>query len=273
MANSPSGESIITRVVRVLSAFDDGAPALSLRELSRRAELPVSTAHRLVSELEVEGLLIRDSAGRLRHGHRLWELASRGSRANSLREAALPPMEDLLQGTGNNVSLGVIEGQDVLYLERLIADDDTNDITKVAGRLPIHGCSAGLVQMAYGDHEEQERFLRRRLRKFTEKTIVESRSLRAELARIRQQGFADEIGLIVEDSTGMSVPIFGREGEVIATLTVIVPRGEENLGSTIPQMKFAARAISRRLGFEPRPGQGMQRRSFAAHGEVVPPGK
>ena len=114
MANSQSGESVINRAVRLLASFTDEEPALKLRELARAVGLPVSTVHRLVAELELEGLLERDGEGRLRHGLRLWELASQGSRAVSLREAALPVMEDLLSQSGNHVSLGVLEGTDVL---------------------------------------------------------------------------------------------------------------------------------------------------------------
>lgn len=261
MANSTSGESVIHRVVRILSAFGDDSPSLSLRELAREVGLPVSTAHRLVAELELEGLLVRDESGRLRHGHHLWELASRGSRASSLREAALTPMEDLLNQTGNHVSLGVVEGTDVLYLERLATDDAAVNITKIAGRLPIHGCSAGLVYMAYAPAEEQELFLRRRLEKLTEDTVTEPDKLRGILADIRKNGFLSVAGIIVPESAGISVPIFANEGKVVAMLSLIVGRGEENLQATVPQLQFASRAISRRLGYEPA-GRSVRRRSL-----------
>lgn len=260
VANSPSGESVIHRVVRILAAFSDDTPALHLRELARAVGLPVSTVHRLVAELEVEGLLVRDDSGRLRHGHRMWEMASRGSRASSLREAALPPMEDLLNHTGNHVSLGVLEGTDVLYLERLAADDATINITRIAGRLPVHGCSAGLVFMAYAPEEEQERFLSRRLEKLTPDTVTDPDQLRGILTDIRRNGYVSMAGIIVEESSGISVPIFVEDQHAVGTLTVIVPRGEEHLAVTIPQLQFAARAITRRLGYEPT-ARGMQRRS------------
>lgn len=260
MANSPSGESVISRVVRILAAFTDAEPALHLRQLSREVGLPLSTVHRLVAELEVEGLLERDSGGRLRHGHRLWEIASRGSRAASLREAALPPMEDLLHHTGSHVSLGVLDGTDVLYIERLDADDSTINITRIAGRLPVHGCSAGLVFMAYAPEEEQNRFLHRRLDRLTEDTVTDPGVLRGILAEIRRSGYVSMAGIIVPESSGISVPVFAEEQRVVATLTAIVPRGEENLTANVPQMLLASRAISRRLGFEPTL-RAMRRRS------------
>ncbi|MFC0582839.1 IclR family transcriptional regulator [Micrococcoides hystricis] len=260
MANSPSGESVIHRVVRILAAFKDENPSLSLRQLARLADLPVSTVHRLVGELEIEGLLVRDDQKMLRHGHRLWEIASRGSRASSLREAALPHMEDLVNQTGSHVSLGVIEGTDVLYLERLAVDDSTVNITKIAGRLPVHGCSAGLIYMAFAPDSERELFLSRRLEKLTPDTVVEPAELRALLAKARERGFISMGGIIVPESSGISVPIFGAEGQVLAMLTLILGRGDENLPSNLPQLTFASRAISRRLGYEPD-ARGIRRRS------------
>ncbi|RAN72395.1 hypothetical protein B5P43_32775 [Bacillus sp. SRB_336] len=251
MANSPSGESMINRVVRVLAAFTDEEPAIHLRQLAREVDLPLSTAHRLVAELEMEGLLERDPIGRLRHGYRLWELANRGSRAAGIREAALPAMEDLSTHTGHHVSLGVREGTDVLYIERLTSDDSTVNITRIAGRLPLHGCSGGLVFMAHAREAEQGRFLQRRLEKLTGATVTDPEKLRALLASTRLLGYCSMAGIIVEESSGISVPIFASPDEVVACLTVIVPLGKENLAAIIPALKMTSRAITRRLGYEP----------------------
>lgn len=259
MANSTSGESVIHRVVRILGAFADDAPALYLRELSRKVDLPVSTVHRLVGELEIEGLLVRDPSGRLRHGHRLWELASRGSRAASLRESALPVMEDLAAHTGHNISLGVLEGTDVLYIERLALNESVVNITRIAGRLPVHGCSGGLVFMAFAPEADQERFLSRRLEKLTDATVTDSQELRKVLAIIRQTGYCSMAGIIVDESSGISVPIFADGDQPLACLTAIVTRGQENVPALVPQMQMAARAISRRLGYNLAPVRTMRR--------------
>ncbi|WP_082126931.1 helix-turn-helix domain-containing protein [Allosalinactinospora lopnorensis] len=61
MARSPAGEPVLTRVVRVLDAFEQDGPALTVSQIARRADLPVATAHRLVSELVEMGPLERDS--------------------------------------------------------------------------------------------------------------------------------------------------------------------------------------------------------------------
>lgn len=250
MANSRSGESVIQRVVRVLLAFTRETPALSMRQLAREVDLPLSTVHRMVSELEVEGLLEWDSDGLLRHGHRLWELASRGSRAADLREAALPSMEDLLSIVGKYAQLGVLDGSDVLYIEQLVADESFGNVAHIAGRLPAHSCSAGLVLMAYSSEQMQETFLSRRLRKVTEATVVDPVELRHTLEETRRVGYVSMEGILLADSSGISVPIFDGRGDAVATLTLVVERGSEHLPVTVPLLKATSGAITRRLGFD-----------------------
>ena len=94
-------------------------PALSLTEISRRAGLPLATAHRLVGELTAWGALERDAAGSYHVGLRIWELAALAPRGPALREAALPFLEDLYEATHENVHLAVRDGLDVVYIERL----------------------------------------------------------------------------------------------------------------------------------------------------------
>ena len=91
MANSPSGESLISRAVRVLGALaDQNTKGKSVRETADLARLPVSTTYRILSELEVEGLVSRvDSNSGWKHGTRLWELALSGAPLEGLREAAV----------------------------------------------------------------------------------------------------------------------------------------------------------------------------------------
>ena len=149
MANSPSGESIIGRFVKIVSAFDDGHTSMSVAELGRRTGLPVTTTYRLVNDLLLERLLEREPGGDIHIGTRMWELVSRGSKMLGLREAALPFMEDVQAVVQHSTTLGILDSDEVLYIERLGSDKTIVDITKIAGRLPIHATSSGLVLLAY----------------------------------------------------------------------------------------------------------------------------
>ncbi|GAB2753064.1 IclR family transcriptional regulator [Sinomonas soli] len=249
MANSASGDSMVHRLVRVIAAFDSEHPTLSGADLARRAALPSSTAYRIVDELLAESLLDRDGQ-RLRLGTRLWELVSRGSKVLGLREAALPFMEDVQAVVGHHTTLGVIDQQDVLYIERIGSNNSTINITRVAGRLPIHATSTGLILTAFGPTEAQETFLRRRLPKLTDTTVTDPDELRRMLAEMRHSGYCVMPGTIVPESTGVAVPVFSADGTAIAGLSVVIPRENGPVQASITALRTAARGISRALGWD-----------------------
>jgi len=119
VANSASGESMIARFVRVVSAFDDRHQTMTVAELARRTGLPVTTTYRLVNELLHERLLEREPGGAVHIGTKMWELASRGSKMVGLREAALPFMEDVQSVVQHATTLGILDSDEILYIERI----------------------------------------------------------------------------------------------------------------------------------------------------------
>lgn len=222
MARSPSGESVLTRVVRIFAAFGPDSPVLTVSEIGRRAALPQATTARLVKELVEHGLLARDEQRRVRIGNRMWELAERASPLRSLREVALQYMGDLHSVVGHSTQLGVLDGTEALFVERLTAPEAVVNVTRVGGRLPLHASSAGLVLLTHAPAEFQERVLRGPLPGFTPNTITDPRTLRAELAEIRRRGFAFCPGHIHPDATGLAVPVRAH-GRVVAALGLVVP--------------------------------------------------
>src|ERR1700712_5322803 len=121
MPRVATGESVLSRAVRIFEAFTSAQPSLTVTEIARRSGLHVATASRLVAELVKHGLLARQSDGRGRVGMRMWELAQRASPTLSLREAAMPFLEDLHAVVGHHVQLGLLDGAEALFVERLSA--------------------------------------------------------------------------------------------------------------------------------------------------------
>jgi DNA-binding IclR family transcriptional regulator len=248
MARSTSGESVLNRAVRILRLFNSGSPALSASEVARRADLPIATAHRLVNELVELGVLERTSGKRVRMGVQMWEWASRSSRALDLRQAAMPAMEDLQSVVRQHTQIGVLEGADVLYLERLSARDAVQNITQIAGRLPIHATSAGLVLLAHAPTELQEQVMAGPLRRYTPHTICDPRELRRMLAEIRHQGYVAADQMITPGVLGLGAPVRGSDGSVVAALCLVVPGTTEQRRQHIGALLATARAVSRTLG-------------------------
>ena len=252
------GETVIQRVARILLAFTgEDAAGLSIAEIARRAELPESTARRMVQALIDEGLLQRGTGRRVTVGNRMWEQVTRTSPTLRLRDAAAGYLEDIHSVVGHHVALSVLDGDEVLYIERLAARTETVTKARVAARLPWHQVSAGHVLVCADLPSEQDRRLRRRFSKVTAATVTDPAALRAMLDAARRNGYAMCEAMNVPSSSGISVPVLDSAGNTVAALTAIVPLGDERLAVTLPLLKAASRGISRALGHAhtPDPGQ------------------
>ncbi len=237
---------MLQRAVRILEVFDSNNVAVSVSDIAERAGLPLSTASRLIDELVEHGLLRRDSQRRVRIGIRLWELASRASPMRNLRDAAMPFLEDLHSVVGHHVQVGVLDGDDVLFIERLSAPGAVINVTRIAGRLPIHASSSGLVLLANSPYAMQERITNGHLEVFTEHTIGDGAQLRATLVDIRRNGYALCAGHIHHDATGIAVPIRDSGERVVGALSAIVPRDASAI-SHVPALLASSRGIHRAL--------------------------
>ncbi|UTT61618.1 IclR family transcriptional regulator [Microcella humidisoli] len=247
MANSSTGDSVTDRLVRVLETFTPARTVQTAAEIGRRSGLPRSTAHRIVGELVDAGLLERDDDRRIRIGMRLWELATRSSQALRLRQAAMPAMERVQARIREHTQLAVLEQDEALFLERLSGPESGSNVTRVAGRLPLHASSSGLVLLAYGGHELQERILASPLTRLTTETIADAGELRRKLAEVRALGHAIARGSIEAVSTGVAVPVRDETGTVVAALSVVIRRD----APTVPALAELHRGrteIERALG-------------------------
>ncbi|WP_104525215.1 IclR family transcriptional regulator [Blastococcus atacamensis] len=246
MARTATGESSLARAVRVLDAFTADEPVLRVSEIARRAGLHVATASRIVGQLADHGMLARGEDGSVRVGMRLWELASRAAPTRSLRDAALPFLEDLHAVVGHHAQLAIRDGEEVIFLERLSSRDAVVNFSRIAGRLPLHISSSGVVLLAYGPREVQERALARPLEGRTAATVTSPARLRTLLAQVRSQGYALLPGHVHEDATGIAVPVRDGLGNVVAALSVILPN-DDRAASAVPVLLAAARGVGRAL--------------------------
>lgn len=243
---------MLSRAARIVEVFGPGDAALTVTEIARRSGLHIATASRLIEELVSIGWLQRDAHRMVRIGLRIWEVASRASPTLSLREAAMPVMEDLHSIVGHDVQLAVLEGDEVLFVERLTGPGAVINFTRVAGRLSLPSSSSGLLLLAYAPPAQQARILAKPLEVFTERTISSPSELRAALAEVRRQGYAFLAGHIHPDATGIAVPIRDPQGKVVAALSGIVPN-DDAARSRIPVFRAASGAISRAMEYPAPP--------------------
>lgn len=200
----------------------------------------------MVSDLVTAGLLDRDADGRVSVGLRLWELATRSSHALRVRQAALPAMERVQARVREHTQLAILEQDEALFLERLSDPHAGANIMRVAGRLPLHATSSGLVLLAFASPELQERILAAPLRRLTAQTPTDPATVRRTLAEVRRIGHAIAPGYIDEVSTGVAVPVLDGTGRAAAALSVVLPR-EASPTLALAELRRAAREVERAL--------------------------
>ncbi len=239
---------MIGRVFAILGAFGPGDARLTLSQISRRTGLALSTTHRLAAELVRCGGLEREREGTYRIGVRLWEIGSLAPVRGSLRELALPYMQDLYEATHENIQLAVRDGHDALILERISGRASVPIVTRVGGRLPLHATGVGKVLLAHAPAALQEAVLADGLTAMTPRTITDPDEMRACLAEIRRAGFAwtrDEMTL---GSLSVAAPVQGPDGSVVAAMSIVMGSYTTDVGRYAPTVRTAARGLSRRVG-------------------------
>jgi len=243
---------VARRLLDVLAAFErDDAPALTLTQIADRASLPMATAHRIVRELTDWGALEHTSDGAIRLGRRLWRLGTRYPPARTLRQVALPFLEDLLALTRQNVQIAIRDGLAALYVERLTSRDSVDVIADVGRRLPLHSTGVGLVLLAHGPADLLDQVVAAGPKRYLEATMTTAAELRPRLDRIRREGIAltrDEMTL---GSASIAAPVRDAKGSVVAALSIIIPSSQQPEPRYELAVRLAATGISRALGWSP----------------------
>ena len=245
MASDPR-PSVTSRVLAILGAFDEHRPRLTLTEIAQAADLPVSTAHRLVGELQAWDAVERDADGRYVVGRRLWKLGTLAPVARELREASLPAMQDLYEATHENVQIAVREGATALYVERIHGKASVPVLSRPGVPLPLHATGVGKVLLAYAPREVVEQCVEN-LQPITRYTITERGRMLRELAAVRRLGYARTVEEMGYGTCSLAVPVLGPDEQVVASLALVTSTVRRDLVKFAPALRVAAASITRRM--------------------------
>jgi DNA-binding IclR family transcriptional regulator len=240
--------SLVGRLGSIMDAFDHDRSVLTLVVLSRRSGLPKSTAHRLAEQLCDLGWLERDYRG-YRVGMRLFELGGLAVGHHQLREAALPHLHALATRAGAAVQLGVLDGDEVVYLERALVGPYRLP-TRPGARMPAYCTGLGKAMLAY-DELAAEQVLDTELPSRTAATITSPHRLRDVLDVVRSTGVAYDLQESYEGMSCVAAPIRSA-GRAIAAVSVTGPFERVDLEDLAGAVQRTATNIwSER--FDPRP--------------------
>lgn len=252
-ARAQAPNQSLARALAILESFSPEATELGVRELSRLLHLDKSIVHRLARTLTMHGFLEQNPQTlRYRIGPRVFQVGQQYAPAARLTEAALPILRSLAHEHQLNTYLGVLQQDTVLYLVALQSTGPIAIRATPGSRARLHSTALGKVLLAAETDALAARLLGPGpLARLTPATLVEPGAVLAQLAEVRQRGFAisDEENLPGVFAVG--APVRDRTGQVAAAISGASPRWLTPDGR-VPELARlvlgAAAAISRALG-------------------------
>lgn len=155
---------------------------------------PRGTLHRHLSHLVDEGLAEMGEDGRYRAGLRLLKLASKSWASNDIRRVARPHLEELHQATGETVHLGILQGADIVYLDKVESRQAIRMYSQVGNAAPAYCTGIGKAALAALTEERFETAIADiEFKPFTSQTIVDAKALCQTIEETRHSGFAYDL--------------------------------------------------------------------------------
>ncbi|WP_426404843.1 IclR family transcriptional regulator [Streptomyces sp. R-07] len=233
--------SLLEKAAKVLSAFESAGPRLTLTEVVQRSGIRRSSAHRILDQLVQLRWLEREGRD-YRLGMGMLELGAMASHHNRLRRAALPHLHALHESTGHLVHLTVLDGSEVVYLERIGGSDDSVVPSRMGGRQPAYCTASGKAILAFGDDAPVEEVIRDGLRPRTPRTITRPESFRRELAMTRERGVAFDHEEGYRGVFCVAAPLRGA-GRAIAAISVSGHGVHREMERLAPAVRGCARSV------------------------------
>ncbi len=243
----------LAKGMSVLRLFDESTVSLKLREICDLTGIPMPTAFRIVATLEEEGFLDRTPDGSLRPGVSVLTLGSSALRGSSLVQVSEKPLRDLAAATGETVNMGVLLGDQVLYLARLRNADLVTANVQVGSTLPAVYTSMGKLLLAFLSPDAlTDRLGSHAFEAHGGPNAVSSRAeLDSRLAEIREQGYSIQDQELALGLRSVSVPVFGSDGAPAAAINIAVSASRHDVeslrGPLLAALQATAADISLRL--------------------------
>lgn len=239
----------VDKAMSLLNAFENDAfVGVGVSELARRASLSKSTAFRLLATLQANGAVER-AGNNYRLGKMIQDLGSSQEDAmqTRMRDALTPFLADLYEISKQTVHLAVLDGSDVVYLNKLYGHLQVRSPSRIGGRAPGYCTAVGKVLLAYNP-DAAEQAMESGLLSWTPSTITSPDKFRKELLEIRRTNLAYDREEILSGLNCVAAPVFGPNGRPVAALSVSGPVGKfipESQATALRKVCYAAsRAVA-----------------------------
>ncbi len=242
-------DSSTLRAFGVLELVAHADGPLSLDELTQLCGLPKPSVYRILGTLQRGGLVQREPASkRYCIGARLSRLALEVMMRSPQRARRHAILQQLVAEIGETCNLTMLDGNEVLYLDRVETSSPVRVHLAAGSRVPLHCTASGKLFLSQLSDSQAATLLGPGpYRRFTENTITDPEELQKALRRIRSEGMGTDVGEFLEGSVAVSVPVTDAQGRVCATVAVHGPAPRVTLRSCmdfLPALRRAAKAMA-----------------------------
>jgi IclR family transcriptional regulator, pca regulon regulatory protein len=255
----PEHSQSLERGLAILASFTSTRPLLGTSELARRLGLSRSTAHRYISTLSRLDYLHQDPETRkYRLGPRVLDLGFSAINSMDVREISAPYLRQLSDDTGYTVNLAILDGVDVVYVERCrtsrLGQREIDLNLHIGSRLPAYCTALGKAILAFLPADEREAIVAQvEFATLGPNTVADGPSLLAELDRVRADGFAVNNEELAYGLRSIAAPVRGHSGAAVAAINLAVHRSMVSLDDLVhrlsPALQRTAAEISSRVGY------------------------
>ncbi len=239
----------LLRAFALLERIARAEGPVTLREAAEGSGLPKPTVYRILAMLEQAGLLVRETDGRrMSPGPRLTRIALDALLNDAARAPRHAILKSLAQTVGETVNLTMLDGSEVVYLDRVETAWPLRMTLQPGSRVPLHCTASGKLLLASLPAARRRRLVATLvLERYTERTLINANALETELARIRRVGYATDNEEYLAGLVCVAVPVILDRRRTAACIAVHAPLARMPLDTAIghlPALRRAAGAIA-----------------------------
>jgi DNA-binding IclR family transcriptional regulator len=246
--------SSIRRSVQVMELLARKGP-LGVRPVAQQLGLPLGSVHRLLLDLEAEGVAERTVEGEWALSFRLLEISGMQLERIELPQLARPFADRIAEETRETVNINALHNLMGVTVDKVRGNEGMQLDMRIGSRGPLHCGGAGKAMLAFLNPEQQRTVLEQPLRQLTPHTITDRAALEAEITRIRQRGYSLDYDEVVVGVRCVGMPILDRSGQPVGAISISgtsMKQPGPELDHLVALLTDACGHVSRRLGYAGR---------------------
>lgn len=215
-------DKTIVKAFRVLELLVQAQGPMSLTRLATETGLQKSNVHRLLATLGALGYVLRSEPNLYEPSLRVWEMGQYVYRRLGIASRARPILRHLMEQTGESAHLAIFDRVEIVYIDKVETANPVRAYTVTGGRAPAYCTASGKALLAW-QPVDTVRAVADTIVRLTENTLPDHAALAKDLANVRSQGYAINLGEFRDNVAGLAAPVRLGNDEVVAAVGISGP--------------------------------------------------